>query len=131
MYYIIHFCYVYSWASIPLMYPTTYFFSIPSSAFVALACLNVFIGIVTTLSTYILELFTDQVSVPFIVNFLKSSSQNFNNPCIIWKVLGNIFSLAFCFYHMMMFVRNFVATYSCFRTIAHWCAIFNSGIIDM
>ena len=44
------------------MYPTTYFFSIPSSAFVALACLNVFIGIVTTLSTYILELFTDQVS---------------------------------------------------------------------
>lgn len=50
------------WASIPLMYPTTYFFSIPSSAFVALACLNVFIGIVTTLSTYILELFTDQVS---------------------------------------------------------------------
>lgn len=49
------------------MYPTTYFFSIPSSAFVALACLNVFIGIVTTLSTYILELFTDQVSYSVIM----------------------------------------------------------------
>lgn len=51
--------FLYGWASIPLIYPASYVFSVPSSAFVALACLNLFIGIVSTLSTYVLELFND------------------------------------------------------------------------
>ncbi|XP_054718877.1 phospholipid-transporting ATPase ABCA7-like [Uloborus diversus] len=73
--------FLYGWASIPLMYPTTYFFSIPSSAFVALACLNVFIGIVTTLSTYILELFTDQ-ELQDIAGILKQVYLVFPHYCL-------------------------------------------------
>ncbi|GIY08391.1 phospholipid-transporting ATPase ABCA1 [Caerostris darwini] len=73
--------FLYGWASIPLMYPTTYLFKIPSSAFVALACLNVFIGIVTTLSTYILELFTDQ-ELQDIARILKQVYLIFPHYCL-------------------------------------------------
>ncbi|XP_076353530.1 phospholipid-transporting ATPase ABCA1-like isoform X1 [Tachypleus tridentatus] len=51
---------LYGWASVPLMYPASYVFTVPSSAFVALACLNLFIGIVTTVATFVLELFDDE-----------------------------------------------------------------------
>ncbi|GFT33344.1 phospholipid-transporting ATPase ABCA1 [Nephila pilipes] len=73
--------FLYGWASIPLMYPTTYLFKVPSSAFVALACLNVFIGIVTTLSTYILELFTDQ-ELQDIAGILKQVYLIFPHYCL-------------------------------------------------
>ncbi|KFM79927.1 ATP-binding cassette sub-family A member 1, partial [Stegodyphus mimosarum] len=73
--------FLYGWSSIPLMYPTTYFFNIPSSAFVALACLNVFIGIVTTLSTYILELFTDK-ELQDIAGILKQVYLVFPHYCL-------------------------------------------------
>lgn len=51
---------LYGWSSIPLMYPASFVFEVPSSAFVALACLNVFVGLVSTVSTYVLELFDDE-----------------------------------------------------------------------
>ncbi|CAN8004107.1 unnamed protein product, partial [Ixodes hexagonus] len=51
---------LYGWSSIPLMYPASFAFSVPSSAFVALACTNLFVGIVSTVATYVLELFDDQ-----------------------------------------------------------------------
>ncbi|CAG7823081.1 unnamed protein product [Allacma fusca] len=49
--------FLYGWASIPLMYPASYMFSIPSTAFVALACGNLFVGVITTVSTFVLEQF--------------------------------------------------------------------------
>ncbi|CAL1298938.1 unnamed protein product [Larinioides sclopetarius] len=73
--------FLYGWSSIPLMYPTTYLFKVPSSAFVALACLNVFIGIVTTLSTYILELFTDK-ELRDIAGILKQVYLIFPHYCL-------------------------------------------------
>ncbi|KAG8195500.1 hypothetical protein JTE90_010802 [Oedothorax gibbosus] len=73
--------FLYGWASIPLMYPMTYIFNVPSSAFVSLACLNVFIGIVTTLSTYILELFTDQ-ELQDIAGILKQVYLIFPHYCL-------------------------------------------------
>lgn len=39
---------------IPLMYPLNYIFTIPSTAFVISSCLNVFIGVVSTMATTIL-----------------------------------------------------------------------------
>ncbi|XP_050403065.1 phospholipid-transporting ATPase ABCA1 isoform X2 [Patella vulgata] len=47
---------LYGWAIIPMMYPFARLFSIPSSAFVALSCCNVFLGTISTLATFILEL---------------------------------------------------------------------------
>ncbi|KAK7490495.1 hypothetical protein BaRGS_00018281 [Batillaria attramentaria] len=48
--------FLYGWAITPMMYPFSRIFSVPSSAFVALSCVNVFLGTVSTLSTFILEL---------------------------------------------------------------------------
>ena len=48
--------FLYGWAITPLMYPFSRVFNIPSSAFVTLSCVNVFLGTVSTLATFILEL---------------------------------------------------------------------------
>lgn len=44
------------------MYPASFLFSIPSTAYVALTCINLFIGINGSVATFVLELFEDQVS---------------------------------------------------------------------
>jgi ATP-binding cassette subfamily A (ABC1) protein 1 len=46
---------LYGWAIIPMMYPLNYMFQIPSTAFVSCSSLNVLIGVVSTMSTTILE----------------------------------------------------------------------------
>ncbi|XP_013414368.2 LOW QUALITY PROTEIN: ATP-binding cassette sub-family A member 1-like [Lingula anatina] len=51
--------FLYGWAMIPMMFPFNYLFKVPSTAFVALACVNVFLGVTSTLSTYVLEFFSD------------------------------------------------------------------------
>jgi len=45
-----------------MMYPASYLFSVPSTAFVAVGCVNIFLGILSTLSTFILELFMEEVT---------------------------------------------------------------------
>lgn len=52
-----------------MMYPVSYIFSVPSTAFVVMGCINIFIGIVSTISTFILELFMEEV----FVNYVESS----------------------------------------------------------
>lgn len=42
------------------MYPMSLIFDVPSSAFVGLACINLFLGVVTTISAFVLQLFDDQ-----------------------------------------------------------------------
>lgn len=39
------------------MYPMSYMFNVPSTAYVSLSCINLFIGINTSAVTFILELF--------------------------------------------------------------------------
>ncbi|KAL5022830.1 hypothetical protein ScPMuIL_001985 [Solemya velum] len=48
--------FLYGFAMIPLMYPFSRLFSVPSTALVVLMSINVFLGTVSTLSTFILEL---------------------------------------------------------------------------
>ncbi|KAL8576510.1 hypothetical protein ACOMHN_003068 [Nucella lapillus] len=48
--------FLYGWAITPMMYPFSRLFSVPSSAFVALSCVNTFLGTVSTISTFILEI---------------------------------------------------------------------------
>uniref|UniRef100_A0ABM5G8V5 Retinal-specific phospholipid-transporting ATPase ABCA4 n=1 Tax=Pogona vitticeps TaxID=103695 RepID=A0ABM5G8V5_9SAUR len=54
---------LYGWAIIPMMYPASCFFSIPSTAYVALSCINLFIGINSSAITFILELFENNPSL--------------------------------------------------------------------
>uniref|UniRef100_A0AAR2JJ54 P-type phospholipid transporter n=1 Tax=Pygocentrus nattereri TaxID=42514 RepID=A0AAR2JJ54_PYGNA len=48
---------LYGWSVTPMMYPMSYIFSIPSTAYVSLSCINLFIGINSSAITFILELF--------------------------------------------------------------------------
>uniref|UniRef100_A0A3P9H206 Uncharacterized protein n=1 Tax=Oryzias latipes TaxID=8090 RepID=A0A3P9H206_ORYLA len=45
------------WSVTPMMYPMSYIFSIPSTAYVSLSCINLFVGINSSAITFILELF--------------------------------------------------------------------------
>uniref|UniRef100_A0A3P9K113 ATP-binding cassette, sub-family A (ABC1), member 4b n=1 Tax=Oryzias latipes TaxID=8090 RepID=A0A3P9K113_ORYLA len=51
------FCPVFRWSVTPMMYPMSYIFSIPSTAYVSLSCINLFVGINSSAITFILELF--------------------------------------------------------------------------
>ncbi|XP_042553053.1 phospholipid-transporting ATPase ABCA7 [Dipodomys spectabilis] len=51
---------LYGWSITPLMYPASFFFSVPSTAYVVLTCINLFIGINSSMATFVLELFSDQ-----------------------------------------------------------------------
>ncbi|XP_034513255.1 phospholipid-transporting ATPase ABCA7 [Ailuropoda melanoleuca] len=51
---------LYGWSITPLMYPASFFFSVPSTAYVVLTCTNLFIGINGSMATFVLELFSDQ-----------------------------------------------------------------------
>ncbi|XP_046387973.1 ATP-binding cassette sub-family A member 7-like isoform X2 [Ischnura elegans] len=72
---------LYGWASIPLMYPASFLFSIPSSAFVALGCANLFIGIVTTVATFVLEIFDDE-ELQYIASIIREVFLIFPHFCL-------------------------------------------------
>ncbi|XP_038069738.1 phospholipid-transporting ATPase ABCA1-like isoform X2 [Patiria miniata] len=46
---------MYGWAITPMSYPASFFFSTPSTAYLSMACSNMLIGIVTIMTTFILE----------------------------------------------------------------------------
>ena len=41
----------------PLMYPFSFYFDVPSTAYIAMIAANIFVGIVGTIATVILEFF--------------------------------------------------------------------------
>ncbi|GAB6026560.1 ATP-binding cassette sub- A member 1 [Chamberlinius hualienensis] len=72
---------LYGWATIPTMYPAVFIFNVPSTAFVALASTNLFIGVVSTISTFILELMDDQ-ELQEIASLLKVIFLIFPHYCL-------------------------------------------------
>uniref|UniRef100_A0AAV2KFR8 P-type phospholipid transporter n=1 Tax=Knipowitschia caucasica TaxID=637954 RepID=A0AAV2KFR8_KNICA len=48
---------LYGWSITPLMYPASFFFTIPSTAYVVLTSANILIGINGSISTFVMELF--------------------------------------------------------------------------
>ncbi|XP_068604697.1 retinal-specific phospholipid-transporting ATPase ABCA4 [Brachionichthys hirsutus] len=62
---------LYGWSVTPMMYPMSYMFNIPSTAYVSLSCINLFIGINTSAITFILELFENNRSLLMFNEWLK------------------------------------------------------------
>lgn len=52
---------VFRWSITPMMYPASFIFNVPSTAYVVLTCINLFIGINGSVATFIMELFADDV----------------------------------------------------------------------
>ncbi|XP_018523006.1 LOW QUALITY PROTEIN: phospholipid-transporting ATPase ABCA1 [Lates calcarifer] len=51
---------LYGWSITPLMYPASFVFTVPSTAYVVLTSINLFIGINGSIATFVLELFVDE-----------------------------------------------------------------------
>ncbi|CAL1591240.1 unnamed protein product [Knipowitschia caucasica] len=54
---------LYGWAITPLMYPASFLFSVPSTAYVVLTCVNLFIGINGSIATFVMELLQNDTIV--------------------------------------------------------------------
>ncbi len=74
--------FLYGFAIIPLMYPINYLFKSPSTGFVLISCLNIFIGIITTISTFTLESFDDDPQLTRINGVLMKLFLIFPHYCL-------------------------------------------------
>ncbi|XP_061418243.1 phospholipid-transporting ATPase ABCA1-like isoform X5 [Lethenteron reissneri] len=73
---------LYGWSITPLMYPASFIFRVPSTAYVVLTCLNLFIGINGSIATFILELFEDDQNLKRINSVLKQIFLIFPHFCL-------------------------------------------------
>ncbi|KAL8202962.1 UNVERIFIED_CONTAM: ATP-binding cassette sub- A member 1 [Gekko kuhli] len=72
---------LYGWSITPLMYPASFVFKIPSTAYVVLTSVNLFIGINGSVATFVLELFTNS-KLNNINDILKSVFLIFPHFCL-------------------------------------------------
>ncbi|XP_060037438.1 phospholipid-transporting ATPase ABCA7 isoform X2 [Erinaceus europaeus] len=72
---------LYGWSITPLMYPASFYFSVPSTAYVVLTCVNLFIGINGSMATFVLELFPDQ-QLQDVSRILKRAFLMFPHFCL-------------------------------------------------
>ncbi|CAF0829869.1 unnamed protein product [Rotaria sordida] len=74
--------FLYGFALIPLMYSINYFFKTPSTGFVVISCINISIGLITTISTFILETIDDEIDLKRINNILMKLFLIFPHYCL-------------------------------------------------
>ncbi|XP_061147735.1 phospholipid-transporting ATPase ABCA1b [Syngnathus typhle] len=72
---------LYGWSITPLMYPASFLFSIPSTAYVVLTSVNILIGINGSISTFVMELFGDH-EIGGINDILKNVLLIFPHFCL-------------------------------------------------
>ena len=74
--------FLYGFAIIPLMYPINYFFQSPSTGFVLVSCVNIFVGLISTISTITLDTFDDQQDLRQINGILTKVFLIFPHYCL-------------------------------------------------
>nr|XP_047910610.1 ATP-binding cassette sub-family A member 2 isoform X5 [Anser cygnoides] len=70
---------LYGWSITPIMYPASFWFEVPSSAYVFLIVINLFIGITATVATFLLQLFEHDKDLKVVNSYLKSCFLVFPN----------------------------------------------------
>eukprot|EP00048_Salpingoeca_helianthica_P013328 m.199069 g.199069 ORF g.199069 m.199069 type:complete len:2327 (-) comp15490_c4_seq4:26-7006(-) len=73
---------LYGWSITPMMYPFSFAFKIPSTAYITLISANLFIGLTGTLATFTLELFPEDAQLTAVNNALKWIFLFFPNYCL-------------------------------------------------
>ncbi|KAJ8010452.1 hypothetical protein DPEC_G00075220 [Dallia pectoralis] len=73
---------LYGWSVTPMMYPLSFVFSIPSTAYVSLSCINLFIGINSSAITFILDLFDSTAALYKFNQLLKKVLLVFPHYCL-------------------------------------------------
>ncbi|XP_072526701.1 phospholipid-transporting ATPase ABCA1-like [Salminus brasiliensis] len=72
---------LYGWSITPMMYPASFLFSVPSTAYVVLTSINLFIGINGSVATFVMELFNDP-NVTHINDIVKQVLLIFPHFCL-------------------------------------------------
>ncbi|XP_073763802.1 phospholipid-transporting ATPase ABCA1 isoform X1 [Danio rerio] len=72
---------LYGWSITPMMYPFSFVFSVPSTAYVVLTCINLFIGINGSVATFVMELFDDP-NITRINDIVKQALLVFPHFCL-------------------------------------------------
>ncbi|XP_072234331.1 retinal-specific phospholipid-transporting ATPase ABCA4a [Leuresthes tenuis] len=73
---------LYGWSVTPMMYPMSYVFNVPSTAYVSLSCINLFIGINSSAITFILDLFESTTALYRFNQMLKTMLLIFPHYCL-------------------------------------------------
>ncbi|TMS09014.1 Retinal-specific ATP-binding cassette transporter [Larimichthys crocea] len=73
---------LYGWSVTPMMYPMSFIFSVPSTAYVSLSCINLFIGINSSAITFILDLFESTTTFYRFNQLLKTVLLLFPHYCL-------------------------------------------------
>ncbi|XP_068603937.1 retinal-specific phospholipid-transporting ATPase ABCA4-like [Brachionichthys hirsutus] len=73
---------LYGWSVTPMMYPMSFLFSVPSTAYVSLSCINLFIGINSSAVTFILDLFESTTALYKLNQLLKTVLLVFPHYCL-------------------------------------------------
>ncbi|TRY62479.1 hypothetical protein DNTS_007141, partial [Danionella cerebrum] len=73
---------LYGWSVTPMMYPMSYVFNVPSTAYVSLSCINLFIGINSSAITFILDLFDSSEALYKCNQVLKKALLVFPHFCL-------------------------------------------------
>uniref|UniRef100_A0A8B9HSE8 ABC transporter domain-containing protein n=1 Tax=Astyanax mexicanus TaxID=7994 RepID=A0A8B9HSE8_ASTMX len=105
---------LYGWSVTPMMYPMSYVFSVPSTAYVSLSCLNLFIGINSSAITFILDLF-DSSTVRKLQ--AKRGREDYSLDPFSWNFVGkNVVCMAA--EGFIYFILNILIQYRFF--LEHW-----------
>uniref|UniRef100_A0A3P8V611 P-type phospholipid transporter n=1 Tax=Cynoglossus semilaevis TaxID=244447 RepID=A0A3P8V611_CYNSE len=72
---------LYGWSITPMMYPASFVFSVPSTAYVVLTCINLFIGINGSMATFFMELLDDE-EVTHVNDIMKQVLLIFPHFCL-------------------------------------------------
>ncbi|CAG7785272.1 unnamed protein product, partial [Allacma fusca] len=130
---------LYGWSVIPLMYPASHLFSIPSTAFITLACTNIIIGVITIVSEFLITVLLNEylanvgvvlknvfiifpqyclgkgitklVQLHILSEIRKKLSMRHAEPNILdWEILGKYFFALFV-QGILFFILNLVVEY--------------------
>ena len=73
---------LYGWSITPMMYPFSFLFDVPSTAYIGLISANLFVGLTGTLATFTLELYPDDPELQAVNNVLRWLFLLFPNYCL-------------------------------------------------
>nr|XP_006817327.1 PREDICTED: ATP-binding cassette sub-family A member 2-like [Saccoglossus kowalevskii] len=73
---------LYGWSITPMMYTASFYFDVPSTAYVFLIVINLFTGITTVVAAFFLELFSDDKDLKQIGTTLNAIFLMFPNYCL-------------------------------------------------
>ncbi|XP_073988182.1 phospholipid-transporting ATPase ABCA1-like isoform X1 [Rhodnius prolixus] len=142
---------LYGWSCIPLMYLLSYVFTIPSSAFVGLASANMFIGMATMVTAFVLGAFEDEaedrmIKEVFLIfphyclgsgildlaqNHLAAASLDIEYKTNIfeWNLLGKPLLCMFVLGNIF-FLFNLAIEFGLFTWITHWTKWFFLFLVE-